>query len=147
VSRIPVRYFPWLARDVLFSQGLVLFIVALLIGLILGRLTPVPAPTGGPGLVANILAQLGWLFVLYSAAAIVSTDRIQGYYRSYFARPVSPPAYYLTRWLLGAAIVALMVPVLTLAMSLAIGFFPVSWRTVEQLELLYLLLGSVAFLM
>jgi hypothetical protein len=146
MSRIPLRYVPWLARDVLFSQGLVLFIVALLTGLILGRLDPLPPATAGAGLVANMVSQLGWLFVLYSTAAIVSTDRIQGYYRSFFSRPVSPPAYYLIRWLLGALAVALLVPVLTLAMSLAIGSFPVSWHLIQQLELLYLLLGGLTFL-
>jgi hypothetical protein len=96
-------------------------------------------------MVRGALPQLALIFLLYCSAAIVSNDRVHGYYRSFFSRPMSPPWYYFIRWLLGGVFFLLLSPVLTLALSLAIGSFPFSWEVLAQLGLSYLLLGGLIF--
>lgn len=147
MSRIPIRYLPWMVRDILLAQGMVLLAIGFLVGLIMTRMTPSPPASEGLGLVKGFVQQMGWPFILYSVASMVSADRVQGFYRSYFSRPLSPPGFYLMRWLLGAVIVALLVPVLTLSLSLAIGRFPLSWSLLAQLQLNYLLVGGLVFLL
>jgi hypothetical protein len=146
MSRVPIRYLPWMLRDVLFAQGVVLFATSAMIWLIWSRMSPTPPASTGPGLVRTIVQQIGWPFILYCSAAFVGTDRSQGYYRSIFSRPVSPPWYYLQRWLVGAFVVGLVVPMLTLALALAFGSFPLSGTLVAQLEMTYLLVGGLTFL-
>jgi hypothetical protein len=145
MSTVPLRYLPWMLRDLALGQGAVLTAVGLLIWLILRRVDPRPSPANGPGMVHGALQQTALPFLLYCCAAIVSNDRVHGYYRSFFSRPLSPPGYYFTRWLLGGLIFLLIVPVLTLSLSLAIGSFPFPWEIVAQLALSYLLLGGLIF--
>jgi hypothetical protein len=94
----------------------------------------------------NVVRQSSLILVLICTASIVSADRGLGYYRSIFSRPVSPLRYYLRRWLLGALLLATVVPAYTLAFSLAIGRFPIQWTLVAKIELFYLLLGGLIFL-
>jgi hypothetical protein len=142
---IPLRYLPWMLRDLAVAQGAVVAAVGILSWLIMGRVDPAPAPGSGPAMVAGALQQLSLPFLLYCSAAIVSNDRVHGYYRSFFSRPLSPPWYYFTRWLLGGMVFLLLGPVLTLGLSLAIGRFPLSWEMMAQLALSYLLLGGLIF--
>ncbi len=146
MSRAPIRYFPWMLRDMLLSQGLVLLAISILIYVVTIRINPVPPVEFGPVGVANVVRQSSLILILICTASIVSADRGLGYYRSIFSRPVSPPLYYLQRWLLGALVMALVVPAYTLAFSLAIGRFPIQWALVVRVELLYLLLGGLIFL-
>lgn len=146
MSRVPIRYLPWMLRDVLSAQVAVLLVVSGLIALITARISPAPPVSEAPTIVRSIIQQAGWPFILYCSAAFVSADRIQGFYRSIFSRPVSPPLYYLQRWLVGAMVVGLLVPVVTLALVLSIGSFPVAWTLVGRLELTYLLAGGLTFL-
>ncbi|MEO8224463.1 MAG: hypothetical protein ABI661_06630, partial [Gammaproteobacteria bacterium] len=146
MSRVPIRYLPWMLRDMLFAQGAVLLVTSTLIWLIVTRISPAPPASAGLQILQSIVQQAGWPFILYCSSAIVSTDRIQGYYRSIFSRPVSPPWYYLQRWVVGAFVVGLLVPVVTVALELAIGSFPLSWRFLAQVELTYLLAGGLVFL-
>ena len=141
----PLRYLPWMARDLALSQGAVLVAVGVLAWLIMSRVDPTPAAGDGPGMVRAALSQMSLPFLLFCSAAIVSNDRVHGYYRSFFSRPVSPPWYYLARWVLGGLMFLLAVPVLTLGLSLAVGRFPVSWEVMAQLALSYLLLGGLIF--
>jgi hypothetical protein len=142
---IPLRYLPWMIRDLVLAQGAVLAALALITGLIMARIDPAPDPASGPSLVLGALQQMALPFLLYCAAAIVSNDRVHGYYRSFFSRPLSPTGYYFTRWLLGGILYVLICPVLTLALNLAIGSFPLSWDLIGKLGLNYLLLGSLIF--
>ncbi|MEP7324771.1 MAG: hypothetical protein ABI836_02385 [Gemmatimonadota bacterium] len=146
MSRIPVRYLPWMLRDMLLAQGVVLFATSIVVWLIIIRISPVPPASNGLVIVRSIVQQAGWPFILYCSSGIVSTDRLQGYYRSIFSRPVSPPWYYLQRWLVGAFIVALVVPVVTMFLVFALGSFPLSWTMMGQLELTYFLAGGLTFL-
>lgn len=144
--RMPIRYLPWMLRDMLLSQGLVLLIVGIFAYVITVQIEPVPPADRGPFLVGNLVTQVGWIFVLLGTAGIVSTDRNQGFYRSYFSRPVSPPLFYLQRWLVGSVLIALVVPLVSLGFALAVGWFPVDWAVVGRLELFYFLLGGLIFL-
>ena len=145
MKSIPLRYLPWIARDLALAQGVVLAVVGVFAWLIVTRMNPAPSPASGPAIVRESVARLSLPFLLYCCAAIVSTDRAQGYYRSFFSRPVSPPWYYFIRWLLGGLVFLLVTPVLTLGLSAAMGSFPVSWDVVGQLGLSYLLLGGLIF--
>ena len=142
---VPLRSLPWMLRDLVVAQGAVLAATGILAWLIMSRVDPAPAPANGPAMVRGALQQMSLLFLLYCSAAIVSNDRVHGYYRSYFSRPLSPPWYYFTRWLLGGVFFLLLSPVLTLGLSLAIGSFPLSWEVLGQLALGYLLLGGLIF--
>jgi hypothetical protein len=146
MSRIPIRYLPWMLRDLLLAQGVVLLAVAILIYVITIQISPTPPPSIGPAWVEDIVFKSNWIFILICTASVVSTDRSLGYYRSIFSRPVSPSMYYLQRWLMGALLIALITPVFTLAFSLALGSFPIQWSLVGQLEMFYLLLGGLVFL-
>jgi ABC-type transport system involved in multi-copper enzyme maturation permease subunit len=144
--RMPIRYLPWMLRDMLFSQRLVPLIVSTFAYVITIQFDPVPPADRGPFLVGNLVTQVGWIFVLLCTAGMVSTDRNQGFYRSYFSRPVSPPLFNLQRWLVGAVLIAAIVPLVSAGFALAVGRFPIDWRVVGRLELFYLLLGGVIFL-
>lgn len=145
MKTIPLRYLPWMARDLAVAQGAVLAAVGVLAWLIMSRVTPPPSPGDGPAMVTGALQQMALPFLLYCSAAIVSNDRVHGYYRSFFSRPLSPPGYYFTRWLLGGVFYLLIGPVLTLGLSLAIGRFPFAWAVLGKLALSYLLLGGLVF--
>lgn len=140
---VPVRYLPWMMRDLAFSQGVVLLVLGVMTWLIMRS---VGAPVSqGPGLEKAVLQQLSVLFLLYCSGAIVSNDRVHGYYRSYFSRPLSPAGYYLSRWTLGGLVFILMHPVIAGALMLAIGGFPFSWGLLVNLALSYLLIGGMVF--
>jgi hypothetical protein len=145
MKTIPLRYLPWMVRDLAVAQGAILAAVGVLAWLILNRVDPPPAPGTGPGMVVTAMQQMALPFLLYCSAAIVSNDRVHGYYRSYFSRPMNPPLYYFTRWVLGGLFFLLIGPVFTLALSLAIGSFPFSWDLLGQLALSYLQLGGLVF--
>jgi hypothetical protein len=145
VKAIPVRYIPWMVRDLLAAQGAVLLAIGAMAWLIMSRVTPAPAAGSGPNIVQMALQQIALPFLLFCAAAIVSNDRVHGYYRSFFSRPLTPSGYYFTRWVLGGVVFLLIVPVLTLGLSLAFGGFPIAWNVVKQLALNYLLLGGLIF--
>lgn len=142
---IPFRYLPWMVWDLAVAQGAVLAAVGVLTWLIMSRVDPSPAAANGPSMVTGALQQMSLPFLLYCSAAIVSNDRVHGYYRSFFSRPLSPPGYYFTRWVLGGVFFLLLSPVLTVGLTLAIGKFPFSWEVLVQLALNYLLLGGLIF--
>ena len=145
MKTIPLRYLPWMVRDLAVGQGAVLAAIGILTWLIMGQITPAPSARQGPGMVNGALSQMSLPLLLYCSAAIVSNDRVHGYYRCFFSRPINPAWYYFIRFLLGGIFFLLISPVLTLGMSLAIGSFPFSWTVLSQLALSYLLLGGLIF--
>ncbi len=143
--RLPLAYARWMLRDLARQQGLVILIVAVLVLYGVSRVDPTPLPQQAGGILAGIVSTLAWPLVLFCSAAIVSHDRYQGFYRSYFSRPVSPAGYYLQRWILGGVTALLAVPVLAGATALVTGAFPFPWKLLANLALFYLLFGGVAF--
>jgi hypothetical protein len=145
MKAIPLRYLPWMVRDLAVAQGAVLAAFGVLTWLIMRSIDPPPSPADGPGMVLTVLQQLALIFLLYCSAAIVSNDRVHGYYRSFFSRPLSPPGYYFSRWLLGGIVYILLAPIMSLGLTLAIGSFPFDWSLIGKLALDYLLLGGLIF--
>jgi hypothetical protein len=75
---------------------------------------PVPADMQadlGPHGLAASLSNLAGLSMLVLLGGFISTDRRRGYYRLFFAHPVSPLAFYGLRWAiaLGLALLAALI--------------------------------------
>ena len=148
MSRAPLRYAGWMARDVVAGPGAIMVAVAVLVAFVLWRMTSVPSSADDvAGLVRAIVDQAAMPFVLLATGAIISSDLTNGYYRSYFSRPISPVAYYLQRWLLGAAAVLLFIPLVATGIALRTGTFAAPGILFVKLGLLYLLLGGLVLLL
>ncbi|HXE56461.1 MAG TPA: hypothetical protein VNK43_00525 [Gemmatimonadales bacterium] len=144
MSRWPIRYAPWMVRDLVRGPGALMLAILGFAAVLVHRTAPLRAPpAGGERVLAEILGGVAWPFAILAAGGIVSGDRARGYYRVLFSRPVSPVAYYLQRWLLGGALVGLAAPVLGLGLWPSFGVVPFSWETLARLGLLYLLLGGL----
>lgn len=82
----------------------------------------------GPVGIAATLANLAGLAVLILLGGFVSGDRRNGYYRMYFAHPVSPLAFYGLRWALGVLLALLAAAVfLVVGQVAAWGGFRGGW--------------------
>ena len=148
MSRIPLRYAGWMARDVALGPGAIMFAVAALVALILSRMSSGPtSPAGVATLITTIVDQAAVPFVLLATGSIVSSDLTHGFYRSYFSKPVSPVAYYLQRWLLGAVAVGLFIPLLAAGVALSTGMFEAPAVLFAKAGLLYLMLGGLVLLL
>ena len=152
-----VEYAPWLARDYLTNQGPATGIVVLLVGIT----TVVPAIQGLMGgrasfgqipldlannMLRVIVTPLAFIGVLFSTNGIVANDRKLGYYRFLFAKPVSPPWYYATAFLVHG------LGLLVISLAIA-GIWYVAVRPEVPLKLLlvvaiiYVAYGGVGFLL
>ena len=145
---MPLRYAGWMARDMVTGPGLIMLAVAGLVAFGMSRM-----PAGVFDLEAKRLLVRGVLhqsllpLILVATGRIVSGDLSDGYYRSYFARPVSPPLFYLQRWLIGGAAIMLYLPVIALAVSIRTGSVALDPTYVGRAALLYLLVGGTVFLL
>lgn len=117
------RYALWQLRDYALNQGLSTMVVLLLAGFLtvpplraaahrFGQAGSAPGPLP-PELLEQVVRQLTGLMVflgaLFATNGIVSGDRKFGYYRFYFAKPVSPPTFYALQFgahAVGFAVVA-----------------------------------------
>ena len=100
------RYARWQLRDYFLSQGPGTLVVVLLAAYLTLMEIRTGAPVGsahGLGDIApetarrffvQIAGFLVFLGALFATNGIVANDRKFGYYRFYFAKPVSPPAFY-----------------------------------------------------
>lgn len=147
MSAYPIGYLPWQARDLMRGPGVVAALVAGIFALLIWRLPSQYIGSGAAALFQGYLAQVGWPLVLVATGEIVRNDRVEGYHRFYFSRPVHPAAFYLVRFTLGFLLVLTAVLVAGAAVWLRTGELPLPLRTVGQLTLLYLLLGGTVFLL
>ena len=119
---LPIRYAGWMGWDLVRGPGLLMLIVGALAALLINSLTVVTSGSGGETAVfLGILDFTVTIFALLATAGIVSTDFSMGYYRPLFARPVSPPLYYLQRWVLGGFLALVVTAAVTLASALRLG--------------------------
>ncbi|MFZ5624031.1 MAG: hypothetical protein ACOY71_06330 [Gemmatimonadota bacterium] len=150
MNRSPLRYAPWMVRDFLRGPGVLMLGAIVLASLIVSRLV-IAGPDSGlvspDGAMSGILAQLSWPFVLLATGGMVSTDRVQGYYREIFSKPVRPATHYLIRWLVGAVAVGGSMPLIWAGVALGPGRPRFEWSLLINLELTYLLLGGLVFLL
>jgi hypothetical protein len=148
MTALPVRYLPRMALDLARSAGLGIALVGVLAAFLIGSMTVVTSGTGGEATVfLGILDFAVTVFAVLATAGIVSTDFTFGYYRTLFARPVSPPLYYLQRWLLGGVLVLMATSVVGFAAAARIGAELPIGRVLVQSALFYLLLGGLVLLL
>jgi hypothetical protein len=146
--RLPFRYAGWMSWDLVRGPGIVMLIVGVLAAVLINSLTVVTS--SGAGETAVFLAILDFavtIFALLATGGMVSTDFAMGYYRPLFARPVSPPLYYLLRWLLGGVLALTVTAVVALAAALRMGADLPLGRALLQAALSYLLIGGLVFVL
>lgn len=152
-----IEYVPWMARDYATNQGPATGLVVLLIGIM--TIAPIMRGFGGgeprfgalsPEIAANMLrvmvTPLAFIGVLFATNGIVANDRKLGYYRFFFSKPVSPPAYYAVTFVVNGAGLLVVTAVL-------MGLWSVAIRPMFPLELLvavlimYVAYGGLGFLL
>jgi ABC-type transport system involved in multi-copper enzyme maturation permease subunit len=148
MMRLPVRYAGWMGWDLVRGPGLLMAIVGALAALLINSLTVVTSGSGGEtAVLLGILDFAVTIFALLATAGMVSTDFSMGYYRPLFARPVSPPLYYLQRWIMGGILALVVTAGVGLASALRLGTDLPIGRVLVQAALCYLLLGGLVFLL
>lgn len=147
-------YLAWQARDFAFERGAPLLIVATLMAfpviMELRKLRPAIAMAGqAQSLVVSgvleVLSQFSFIAVLIGINGIVSNDRVRGYYRFLFAKPVSIPRYYAQAFVVNGA--GLAFAALTVMMAIYAFGYPVFLpRALLMVGLAYVSLGGLGFL-
>lgn len=146
MTRFPLAYAPWELRDAARGPGAIMLALTVLIGFILTRM-PQSQAFASEDVIRGVVNQSLFPLVLVVTAGMVSRDLSEGYYRSYFSRPVSPALFYLQRWLVGGLVLLLFIPALAAAVSIRTGEFVVPGWIVGRAALLYLLVGGTVFLL
>ncbi|HEX6644855.1 MAG TPA: hypothetical protein VF037_09255 [Gemmatimonadales bacterium] len=144
MTRLPIGYAGWELRDMARGPGAIILAIAALVGFILSRLPGAPAADAG-AMLTRIADQAAFPLVLVVTAGMVSRDIGEGYYRAWFSRPVSPPLFYLQRFLVGGVIFLLFLPLLAIAVSVRTGNVSLPAWVVGRAALLYLLTGGTVF--
>lgn len=143
-----LRYGGYMLRDLARGPGAIMIAAAVLAALILSRIPSLESsPAAGRYMLGWIVDRAALPFVLLATGGMVSRDLHGGYYRAVFSKPVDPVSFYLQRWLLGALIVGLSVPLFAGAVAVVVGPVPFRWTLLANVELFYLLLGGLVFLL
>lgn len=150
-------YVPWIFRDYLSNQGPSTTIVVLMIGFL--TLLPVMQGFTGErvhlGQVPEIIAvrmlhamipPLVFIGAFFATNGIVSNDRKLGYYKFLFSKPVSPPLYYATIFVVYGVGLLLVSGVLIGVWSVTVRpMFPVELFAVVLI--MYIAYGGIGFLL
>jgi hypothetical protein len=146
-------YLRWQARDFVAERGAPLLIVATLMSfpIIMGlrgmreQISQTQAVTSARYAVVSLFAEFALIAVLIGINGVVSNDRVRGYYRFLFAKPVSIPRYYAQAYVVnGLGLLATALAVLGAIYVLGYPVFPV--RVLWTVALVYLSLGGLGFL-
>jgi hypothetical protein len=147
-------YLLWQARDFVAERGAPLLIVATLMSfpIIMGlrgiREQGLPETQGvmsATYAVVSLFAEFSLIAVLIGINGVVSNDRVRGYYRFLFAKPVSIPRYYAQAYVVnGLGLLTTALAVLGAIYALGYPVFPV--RVLWTVALVYLSLGGLGFL-
>ena len=147
-------YLAWQARDFVFERGAPLVIVATLMTfpIIMGlRELRDTAPSAAQAAtlanyaVVQLFAEFSLISVLIGINGVVSNDRVRGYYRFLFAKPVSIPRYYAQAYVVNG--VGLLATALGVCAAIyALGYPVFASRVVLTVGLVYLSLGGLGFL-
>jgi hypothetical protein len=148
MTGLPARYAGWMVRDLVLGPGIIMAVMVALAVAMVRKLEFVG--TGGEASLAACLVVLDWtgvVLTLVATAGLVSQDFALGHQRTLFAKPVSPPLYYLERWLIGAA--AVLAGAVPVAYTIGARFdIPLLGAPLmARLGLLYLVLGGLVFLL
>lgn len=145
---LPTRYAGWMARDLAAGPGIPMAVLTALAALLTSRLQVIgPLPDADR---AACLVVLDWTAIgltLLATGGLVSADFAIGHQRTLFAKPVSPPGYYLQRWLLGLVAVLAGAAVVTQTIAARFDVPLVGGAFVARVALLYLVVGGLVFLL
>ncbi len=145
---LPIRYARWMARDLVLGPGIPMAVLTMLAALLTGRLQVVGPVADADR--AACLVVLDWTaigLILLATGGLVSADFAIGHQRTLFAKPVSPPLYYLQRWLLGLVAVAVGAAVVAETIAVRFGVPMLGPAFVVRLALLYLVVGGLVFIL
>lgn len=153
------RYFWWQLHDYMLHQAPATISIMVLWGYL--TLAPIlnGSMTGGRrftiatlpenvvrSFFADSLGSLLLLATLFATNGIVATDRRTGYYRFYFAKPVSAPRFYTNAFVANGVGVVLVSSILLIAFAVVLRpIFTVSFLPVVAAT--YLAYGGVGFLL
>jgi len=108
-------------------------------------LTTLPVPVVRD-LFADLLASFMLLGTLFATNGIVATDRKTGYYRFYFAKPVSAPRFYTNAFIANGA--GLLTVSLALLVTFALVVRPILPMTfIPVVAAIYVAFGGIGFLL
>lgn len=149
------RYALWQLRDFMVGKGASFVIIALLLGVTtyLGLKENGDAWKQSPGApllsrqaLAGPVGFLSFIGVIIACNAIVSADRVQGYFRFLFAKPVPMVRFYAQLWLLhGVCVLALAA---ALAWAWGVVEVPVPFgRAIATFAIAYALIGGTTFVL
>jgi hypothetical protein len=147
------RYVPWLARDYLTNQGPSTALVILLIAFLSLQGATVSGLEMGSlpsELLQRVLRQLVgslvFLGTFFATNGIIANDRKQGYYKFLFSKPVSPPAYYATTFVVyGVGLLLVTLALLGLWALVVRPMLPLSLFAV--VAVMYVAYGGIGFLL
>lgn len=145
---LPIRYARWMARDLVLGPGIPMAALTVLAALLTSRLQVVGPVADADR--AACLVVLDWTaigLILLATGGLVSADFAIGHQRTLFAKPVSPPLYYLQRWLLGLVAVAVGAAVVAETIAVRFGVPVLGPGFVVRLALMYLVVGGLVFLL
>ena len=146
-------YLAWQARDFVFERGAPLLIVAtlmtfpIIVGLrqIRDTAPPLQGATSARYAIVQLFAEFSLIAVLIGINGVVSSDRVKGYYRFLFSKPVSIPRYYAQAYAVnGVGLVVTAAGVL--GAIYAIGYPVFLSRVLLMVGLFYVSLGGMGFL-
>jgi len=144
-----IRYAPWQLLDYLVPTGLTAIAIGMFLGLPLYMMTQGGVSLAGndpaASMEATVAGTLAFLLVLLAVQRLVAGDRTAGYSRFYFAKPVSPVAFYLQKLVMHGVGLLLVTGVLWLLAAMA-GVTIHGWALLASVALAYVTLGGLAFL-
>jgi hypothetical protein len=147
-------YLRWQARDFVTERGTPLLIVAMLMWgpfiVTLRRMHAAmqglpQASTGAVSAIIDVFSTFAIISVLIGINGVVSNDRVRGYYRFLFAKPVSIPRYYAQAYVVNG-IGLIVTAAAVLASIYAIGHSLFLVRALWMVALAYVSLGGLGFL-
>lgn len=143
-------YAPWQLWDFAVDRGVALLLVGGLLGLsvlwpgYVALSQQMPRELVAGELIKIAVAQQLSILVVIATSGIVANDRINGYYRFLFSKPVRMPAYYALQFLVTLAGTALAVLILLAAFWIFVGWVSPTVPLV-MLGATFLALGGTVF--
>lgn len=147
-------YLAWQVRDFVVERGAPLVIVATLMTfpIIMGlrelrEQSPnaLQAEVSARYAIVQLFATFSLITVLIGINGVVSSDRVRGYYRFLFAKPVSIPRYYAQAYLVNG--LGLLTTAFGVCAAIyALGYPVFAWRALLVVGLMYVSLGGLGFL-
>ena len=146
-------YIGWQTRDFITERGAPLLIVAtlmafpIIVGLRQIRATapPLQGATSARYAIIQLFAEFSLIAVLIGINGVVSSDRVKGYYRFLFSKPVSIPRYYAQAYVINGVGLVLAAAAVLGAIYL-LGYPVFLGRALWMVGLFYVALGGMGFL-